>query len=102
MKSVVTRVLCFSAVLVSGVIQGGAQERPAAAADPRVGLKAGLHDAGEAARNMERISSLPKPKGFFDPKAPGGEPTPPERDSKTAGGDPAAAAARSTAPDASS
>jgi len=91
MKSLATRFWCFSAVLVSVAIQGGAQERPATAADPRVGLKAGLHDAGEAARNMERISSLPKPKGFFDPKAPGGEPTPPERDGAT-----------STAPDANS
>jgi hypothetical protein len=91
MKSAATRFLCFAAVLVSVVIQGGAQERPAAAADPRVGLKAGLHDAGEAARNMERISSLPKPKGFFDPKAPGGEPTPPERDPSAPGADPAAA-----------
>ena len=28
---------------------------------------------------MERIASLPKPEGFFDPKAPAGKPTPPER-----------------------
>ena len=53
--------------------------RPAAA-DPRVGLKAGLRDAGTAARNMELVSHLPKPDGFFDPKAPAGTPTPPERD----------------------
>jgi hypothetical protein len=60
------------------------QERPqdASKADPRVGLKAGLRDAGQAARNMELVSSLPKPQGFFDPKAPAGEPTPPERDPK--------------------
>src|SRR6185436_12089640 len=32
----------------------------------------------EAAKNIERISSLPKPEGFFDPKKPGGDPTPPE------------------------
>jgi hypothetical protein len=57
---------------------GRAQERPAASADPRVGLKAGLRDAGVAARGMELVSSLPKPQGFFDPKSPGGEPTPPE------------------------
>jgi hypothetical protein len=48
--------------------------------DPRVGLKAGLHDAGEAARGMERVSSLSNPSGFFDPKNPAGDPTPPERD----------------------
>ena len=32
--------------------------------DPRVGLKAGLYDAGEAAFGMQRITSLPKPPGF--------------------------------------
>lgn len=32
--------------------------------DPRVGLKAGLYDAGEAVSGMERIVSLPKPPGF--------------------------------------
>ena len=84
------RTLCASAIVVSGVMAGVAQERPApatagrppatAAADPRVGLKPGLRDAGEAARNLERVASLPKPEGFFDPKAPAGEPTPPERD----------------------
>jgi hypothetical protein len=47
--------------------------------DPRVGLKAGLHDAGEAARGMERVASLSNPQGFFDPKMPAGLPTPPER-----------------------
>ncbi len=49
-------------------------------ADPRVGLKAGLRDAGKAARNMELVAALPKPPGFFDPKAPAGEPTPAERE----------------------
>lgn len=32
--------------------------------DPRVGLKAGLYDAGEAMFGMKRIASLPKPPGF--------------------------------------
>jgi len=48
--------------------------------DPRVGLKAGLHDAGEAIRGLERVASLSNPAGFFDPKQPAGTPTPPERD----------------------
>src|SRR5262249_45115942 len=48
--------------------------------DPRVGLKAGLRDAGEAARNLEHVASLFKPEGFFDPRQPGGEATPPERE----------------------
>jgi hypothetical protein len=78
MKSAAIRVLCFVVALLSVLIQGQAQER--AATDPRVGLKAGLRDAGEAARNMKRIATLPKPEGFFDPSAPGGVATPPERD----------------------
>jgi hypothetical protein len=32
--------------------------------DPRVGLKAGLYDAGEVSFGMERLISLPKPAGF--------------------------------------
>jgi hypothetical protein len=36
----------------------------AAADDPRIGLKGGLYDAGEAAFGMQRLISLPKPVGF--------------------------------------
>jgi hypothetical protein len=36
----------------------------AGADDPRVGLKAGLYDAGEASSGLQRIVSLPKPAGF--------------------------------------
>ena len=36
-------------------------------ADPRVGLKAGIEDAGVAALNMELVAHLPKPEGFSDP-----------------------------------
>jgi hypothetical protein len=36
----------------------------AGADDPRVGLKAGLYDAGEASFGLQRIVSLPKPAGF--------------------------------------
>jgi hypothetical protein len=78
MKSAV-RVLCFAAIVVSLVALGRAQER-ASTSDPRVGLKPGLKDAGEAAKNMKRIATLFKPEGFFDPKQPGGTATPPERD----------------------
>jgi len=78
MKSAV-RVLCFAAIVVSLVALGRAQER-ASTSDPRVGLKPGLKDAGEAAKNMKRIATLFKPEGFFDPKQPAGTATPPERD----------------------
>jgi hypothetical protein len=86
MKSAVATSLCLAALGLSAALYAGAQERPAAAAksDPRVGLKGGLRDAGQAARNMELVSSLPKPEGFFDPKEPAGVPTGPERDPKEA------------------
>jgi hypothetical protein len=88
MKSVTTRVVCVAAVLLFVGFEPRAQERPAPApaaptsssTDPRVGLKPGLRDAGQAARNMELVTSLPKPSGFFDPKMPSGEPTEPEPD----------------------
>jgi hypothetical protein len=79
MRSVAAMCLCVSAVILAAAIEGGAQQRPADPNDPRVGLKAGMKDAGEAARNMKKISSLPKPEGFFDPANPAGA-IPPERD----------------------
>ena len=80
MKVVAGRILCIAVVLVVMVPAGRAQERrPApASTDPRVGLKAGLKNAGQAASNLELVTNVPKPEGFFDPKAPAGEPTPPE------------------------
>jgi hypothetical protein len=41
------------------------------AADPRVGLRAGLADAGVAARGMELVANTPRPAGFSDPRSPG-------------------------------
>ena len=38
--------------------------------DPRAGLKAGLHDAGQATENMQLLASLPRSPGFFDPRNP--------------------------------
>jgi hypothetical protein len=74
MKTIPAALLCL-AVFSAAAIDGGAQS----AADPRVGLKAGFRDAGQAAWNMELVASLPKPEGFFDPSAPAGSPTPAER-----------------------
>jgi hypothetical protein len=73
MKSGAITVLCGAAAILVLTIDGGAQQK-----DPRVGLKAGLRDAGQAARNMELVASLPKPEGFFDPGKPAGDPTGPE------------------------
>ncbi len=36
----------------------------ASSSDPRVGLKPGLYDAGEAISGLEKLASLPKPDGF--------------------------------------
>jgi LVIVD repeat-containing protein len=89
MKAVLTRGLCLAALLASASIIAGAQEKAANGngsdpRDPRVGLKAGFKDAGQAARNMELVESLPKPEGFFDLKEPAGIPSGPERDPKEA------------------
>ena len=92
--------LAVALIVLSVLTVGMAQERAkdegaaaTAATDPRVGLKPGLKNAGEAARNMERVASMPKPEGFFDPKMPAGLPTPPERDRSQSG---AAAASEDT------
>jgi hypothetical protein len=68
---------------VSAASQSAATEP---SADPRVGLKPGLRNAGEAARHIQKIASLPKPKGFFDPKAPAGDAMAPERKRPATGG----------------
>ena len=68
----VAELSCASIIVLVSLAAGLAQERATSSTDPRVGLKAGFHNAGEAARNMEVIASLPKPEGFFDPKTPAG------------------------------
>ncbi len=42
--------------------------------DPRVNLRAGFADAGEASFNMQLIAAIAKPEGFFDPNNPQGLP----------------------------
>ena len=77
------RVLRFSLLSMLAAAAAGAQpEKADPKNDPRVGLKPGFSDAGEAIRNMELVVLVPKPEGFFDPKQPGGEAIPPERDPK--------------------
>ena len=84
MRSVPARSLCLTAVLLSAVLSGSAQQSATSGGttDPRVGLKPGLTDAGIAASHMELVANVPKPQGFFDPKAPAGDPTPPEKPEK--------------------
>jgi hypothetical protein len=93
------RVFCFAAAVLLALASGRAQDQATSKqADPRVGLKAGLHDAGEAARNMQRIATLPKPNGFFNPKNPAGDPTPPERPETEAAAAPPPASQPEAAP----
>jgi hypothetical protein len=74
MSTTAVRFLGAGAFALCIVAALGAQQQ----ADPRVGLKPGLKNAQEAALGMERVATLPKPPGFFDPAQPAGEPTPPE------------------------
>jgi hypothetical protein len=78
MRSLAAGCLSCAFVLLS-LVTGDAQEPAPGSIDPRIGLRAGFRDAGTAARNMELVASLPKPAGFFDPKAPAGFPSPPEQ-----------------------
>lgn len=56
--------ICFP-MLCAGQAGAPAAANPRSGPDdPRVGLKAGLYDAGEAASGIERLVSLPKPAGF--------------------------------------
>ncbi|MFN7980056.1 MAG: hypothetical protein U0P30_18125 [Vicinamibacterales bacterium] len=71
--------LAGAIAVTMGAVFAQAQQAPPDPKDPRIGLKAGIHDAAFAARNMELVSNLPKPPGFFDPEFPAGEPAPPER-----------------------
>jgi hypothetical protein len=87
----ITTRICGAALAVFGAAgvaaaqhQGHAGDVPIAAepaasdTDPRVGLKAGLRNAGVAIRNLELVAHVPKPAGFFDSKSPEGLPTGPE------------------------
>jgi hypothetical protein len=79
----------FFPVLCAGQSSAPASERlPApsnsrASDDPRIGLKAGLYDAGQAIFGLQKLASLPKPPGFapgsYIPNtAPAEPPEPPE------------------------
>jgi hypothetical protein len=89
--------LAALAVVGTGAVVTRAQQQGSgpmpSTTDPRVGLKPGVKDAGTAAKHMTLVSSLSKPAGFFDPKNPAGEASPPER---PAGAPPAAAPAPAT------
>ena len=70
----------FSAAVLALTIAAQLAAQQGRPADPRVGLKPGVRDAGKAAWHLELVASIPKPPGFFDAGAPLGDPTPPEKD----------------------
>jgi hypothetical protein len=74
MKLVATRLLSVLAFSTTLAIAGIAQDKPALPLtnDPRVGLKPGFRDAGQAALGLELVATMGRPAGFFDPKAPAG------------------------------
>ena len=59
-------------------IPAGNEPRPSTT-DPRANLKPGFRDAQVAAWNLDLVATLPKPQGFFDPSAPAGPISQPER-----------------------
>jgi hypothetical protein len=64
-KAVVAAFAVTAGFAMLGAGQSPVYTNPRASSDdPRVGLKAGLYDAGEAASGLERLASLPKPPGF--------------------------------------
>ncbi len=79
MKSVATKLFAFTAVVLSLVVAGNAQQKPMDPKDPRTGLKPGLRDAGVAASGMALVATRPRAEGFYDPKNPAGEAMPAER-----------------------
>ncbi len=103
----VRRTLAGMAILVSAAALAAAQTAtgPAttasatagASSDPRVGLKPGLFDAGVAAKGFELLVNVPKPAGFFDPKAPAGEPNPRQGDDEEPAAEAKAAASKKAA-----
>ena len=64
--------LCLVMAACATAGAGGVTQGPSAGgADPRVGLRAGWNDAGQAARNLELVAHRDRPQGFFDPTSPG-------------------------------
>ena len=76
-RSAATNFALAAAVVVGAVAIGAAQEK-AHTNDPRVGLKAGVKDAGIAVKGLELVATQFKPDGFYDPKNPLGDPIPAE------------------------
>ncbi|HEU0302919.1 MAG TPA: hypothetical protein VFR37_25930 [Longimicrobium sp.] len=55
------------ALPVAAALLAAAQAGAQSTTDPRVGLRPGWTDAGEAIRNLELVSHTDRPQGFFNP-----------------------------------
>ena len=76
----IAKVSLGAAIVSLGVGLAAAQTAPsvyvnprAGADDPRIGLKAGMYDAGETAWGLQRLASIPKPAAFVPPPPKPGE-----------------------------
>ncbi len=58
----------IASVLMFSLATAAAHASGVGAQDKRIGLKAGVTDAGVAAMNMELIGHMDKPAGFFNPQ----------------------------------
>jgi hypothetical protein len=63
--------LVLSAAACAAATQGAMRSPGPPVPDPRVGLRPGLLDAGQAAWNLELVANRPRPERFFDPARPG-------------------------------
>src|SRR6185503_4718018 len=54
----------LSALILAGAAACARVPQPASAPDPRVGLKAGMADAGVAAGNAKLLANVPRPSRF--------------------------------------
>ena len=70
-----SRAFALLLTLCVAVSPAFAQVITSPAQDPRVGLRAGWHDAAEIGRNMTLIAHRDRPAGFFTPGDPGAFPT---------------------------
>ena len=64
-----TRTLACSTLLAAGAALPASAQLQQIEPDERTTLAAGVHDAEQAAWNMELVHALEKPEGFFDPDA---------------------------------
>ena len=71
--------LVVASLAVGYAQQPAGNEPKPSTTDPRANLKPGFRDAQVAAWNLDLIATLPKPEGFFDPSAPAGPISQPER-----------------------